>query len=520
MSKRRILFLVVVIFAASLSVRLYGLDRQTLECEELYTIPAATGHQYVYLSSESTGPAKYMPISSTEYRQLLLPEANHGLSEVRGVLRRNVHLPFYFYIMHYWIGWFGNSEWALRFPSAFFGALTAVLLFMLGRELFNPFVGLISALFLSFAPEQIYFSQQARMYPLLVLLLVSSTYVIILIGKRATDKRLYLAYAVLSTAGLYTHYEYVFCLAGQVAYIWLVSGQGRRHWRYWLATHAAIGAAFLPWVVISLAQKKTSPEIIAWVSGSLPANIVLTEFITKTARLISVSELPFGWVSVLVTFILLIMGGIALAPERNKLLLLCLWIACPVLGVVLMDNLLGTRAISITRYWLVVAPPLYLLIAVGLNRVKQRPLQFAIVAILTGFLIAAAVLTARGELRAKPDRHKELAEFVDHQLANSSGQIVLTEGLNSLPLVLAYYGENQMNILRAKWLSDQLEQRSFREITNGSPAILLLVSGQSQASELLKQNGFYLDGKPVQYGHVTAARYVSGRGQESGDRRQ
>lgn len=508
MPKRRILFLIAVIFATALGVRLYGLDGQTLECDELYTIPAATGHQYVYLSSEPGAATSYMPITTSEYKRLMLPETGHGLSEVRGVLKRNVHLPFYFYIMHYWIGWFGNSEWILRFPSALFGALAAALLFVLGRELFNLFVGLISALFLTFSPEHIYFSQQARMYTLLMLLLVSSTYVLVLIGKRTTNRWLYVAYAVLSTAGLYTHYEYVFCLAAQVVYIWLVSKQGRQQWRHWLMTHAAVGLAFLPWVLISLAQKKTSPEIIAWVNGSLPANIVLTEFVTKTARLISVPELPFGWISVLLTFVLLIAGVVALAAERNKLWLLSLWIAFPILGVVLMDNLLGTRAISITRYWLIVSPALYLLIAAGTDRIKQRPAKIVIVAILAGFLVAAALLTAQGKLRGKPDRHKELAQFVDNEIANSSGQTVLTEGLNSLPLALSYYGQNQMNILRAKWVSDQLRQRSFREITRGSPEILLLVSGQGHADELLKQNGFYPDGKPVQYGHVIAARYV------------
>jgi hypothetical protein len=313
---------------------------------------------------------------------------------------------------------------------------------------------------------------------------------------------------VLSTAGLYTHYEYVFCLAAQVVYIWLVSKQGRQQWRHWLMTHAAVGLAFLPWVLISLAQKKTSPEIIAWVNGSLPANIVLTEFVTKTARLISVPELPFGWISVLLTFVLLIAGVVAIAAERSKLWLLGLWIAFPILGVVLMDNLLGTRAISITRYWLIVAPALYLLIAAGTDRIKQGPAKIVIVAILAGFLVSAALLTAQGKLRGKPDRHKELAQFVDNEIATSTGQTVLTEGLNSLPLALSYYGQNQMNILRAKWLSDQLRQRSFREITKGSPEILLLVSGQGHADELLKQNGFYPDGKPVQYGHVIAARYV------------
>lgn len=508
LADRKIVFLMIAIFAASLSVRLYQLDGQTLECDELYTIPAATGHQYVYLSNEVSSTTAFMPITTSEYRKLLKPEAGVGLSAVRGVIKRNVHLPLYFYLMHYWIEWFGTSEWVLRFPAAFLGALTAVFIFALGKELFSPFVGLVSSILLAFSPEQIYFSQQARMYPLLVFLVVASTYLIVLHAKRPNNKWLYFAYALVSVAGLYTHYEYFFCLAAQTAYIWILSSVGRERWSHWLLTQSAIAAAFLPWVLISLSQKKTSPEIIAWVNGSLSANLVLTEFVTKTARLISVPELPFGWVSVLLTFVLLIMGGISLAANRQKLFLLCSWIAFPILGVVLMDNLLGTRAISITRYWLVIAPALYLLISVGMERIKRRPVQIALVAVLGGFLLAAALLTAQGKLRAKPDRHRELAQFIDSQVSDSSNQILLTEGLNSLPLVLGYYAQHEMKILRHKWLLDQLKQRSFQELTGGAPEILLLVSGQTRAARLLEDNGFRLEGKPVQYGHVVTARYV------------
>jgi hypothetical protein len=73
---------------------------------------------------------------------------------------------------------------------------------------------------------------------------------------------------------------------------------------------------------------------------------------------------------------------------------------------------------------------------------------------------------------------------------------------------MGYYGKNQMTILRTKWLTDQMERRSFAEITNNSPEILLLVSGRSNITGLLESNGLHLEGKPVQYGHVTAAKYV------------
>ena len=510
MSKKTIPFLMVAIFAVSLSIRLYRLDGQTLECDELYTIPAATGHQYVYLSSEANSTTARMPITTSEYRDLIKPEAGVGLSSVRGVLKRNVHLPLYFYVMHYWIGWFGNSEWQLRFPSAFFGALTAVLIFALGKELFSFFVGLVSSILLAFSPEQIYFAQQARMYPLLMLLLVSSTYLLVLARKHSRKNWFYVGYVLVSVAGLYTHYEYVFCLTAQVFYIGILTREGRQNWKQWLAAYAAIGLAFLPWVLISRAQKQTSGEIIAWVNGSLPANLVLTELLTKTARLVSVPEMPFGWISVLLALVLLIVGGVSLAANRETLLLLLSWIVFPVLGVVLMDNLLGTRAIGITRYWLVISPALYLLISVGIERIKRPEVQIALVAILGGFFVSAALLTAQGKLRAKPDHHKELAEFVDTQADASGRTVVLTEGLNSLPLALAYYSKREMNILRHKWVVDQLATRSFRDLTGGASEIVLLVSGRSVATKLLEENGFHLDGKPVQYGHVMSAHYILG----------
>ena len=89
--------------------------------------------------------------------------------------------------------------------------------------------------------------------------------------------------------------------------------------------------------------------------------------------------------------------------------------------------------------------------------------------------------------------------------------MVLTEGLNSLPLALGYYGQRDVSILRHKWLVDQLAQRSFHDITHGAPEILLMVSGQSRAVKLLEENGFRLAGKPVQYGHVVTAKYVLDR---------
>jgi len=422
----------------------------------MYTIPAATGHQYVYLHSEANDAQNNVPLTTGGYKKLLQPESEVRLNSVRAVLKRNVHLPSYFYFMHYWIEAFGSSEWSLRLPSAMFGALAAGMIFLLGQELFSSFIGLVGAVFMALAPEQIYFSQQARMYPLLVLFAVSSTYALALAKKYPRNNWPYVFYALVSVAGLYTHYEYFFLFAAQAAFVWIGSALGREHKSRWLLAEGIACAAFAPWLLIGISQKKTSPEIVAWVNGSLSGNQILTETLTKIARLISVPELPLGWLSVVATFVLLIVGAVSLRSKRSHLFLLCSWIAFPAIGIVFLDQVFGTRAVSITRYWLIIAPPLYLLIGAGIERINQRAARIALLAVLTGFLFAAALLTARGDLRAKPDRHQELAQFVDNRVYDPQNQIVLTDGLNALPLGLAYYGRREIPVLRYKWLMDQL----------------------------------------------------------------
>lgn len=504
----RLLMLLALVFLAGLSVRLYGLGSQTLECEELYTLPAATGHQYVYLTGESDSADTQLPSTTSDYKNLLVPDRNKGLTDVTHVLRRNVHLPSYFYFMHYWVRAFGVSESSLRLPSAIFGALAVILIFLLGQELFSPMVGLIGAILMAFMPEQIHYSQQARMYPLLALLALASNYSIIRSRKHDSSKWPYVAFAVLSTAGLYTHYEYLFFFSAQLFYIWFASSLGKQRKRAWLGTNVLIIASFLPWVLIGLSQRHTSQEIIAWVHGPLSTAQVLTEIFSKTTRLVSVPEAPLGWLSVIVAYGLLLLGLYSLRRQRPTLLLLGAWIIFPLAGVLLLDYLLATRAIGIMRYWIIIAPALYLLIAAGVEKIKTRQIEIALVAVLTGFLLSTAFLTSRAELRAKPDRHKEMAQFIDSQISGNGNQIVLTEALNSIPLALGYYAQREMTILRYKWLTDQLRQRRLGDIAPGVTEIFLMVSGQSRAERLLEANGFRAEGKPVIYGHIVITKYV------------
>ncbi|MEO7970013.1 MAG: glycosyltransferase family 39 protein [bacterium] len=508
LSVGKTLVLVGLLFLGGLFVRLYNLGGQSLECEELYTIPAATGHQYVYVSDESNAEQSALPESTGEYQRLLTPDSGKGLTDVNRVLGKNVHMPLYFYLLHYWIRIFGTSELVLRLPSVVFGALAVVLIFFLGSELLNPLVGFVAALLIAFMPEQIHYSQQARMYPLLALLAIASTYAITLARKYSSSRLPYILFAVLSVAGLYTHYEYVFVLAAQSVYIWIASPLGRAKKFYWFVTEGAVVAAFSPWLLIGLAQSRTSQQIIAWARGPLSPEMVIAEIFSKLTRLMSVPEAPLGWVSVVAAYGLVLWGLLSLRFQRATLWLLCLWIVFPIAGILFLDHLLGTRAIGIMRYWIVIAPAVYLLIAVGVQNLNSRTAQLVVVTVLGGFLFSTALLTARGDLRAKPDRHKEMAQFIDSQIANSNHETILSEGVNSIPLALAYYGKTEVRMLRYKWLADQLGKQSLGEIIGRDQSVWLLSSPPGRAAKLLEENGYQLTGRSVLYGHILLSHYA------------
>jgi hypothetical protein len=362
---------------------------------------------------------------------------------------------------------------------------------------------------MAFMPEQIHYSQQARMYPLLALIAISSTYAITLTRKYPSSRLPYILFAVLSVAGLYTHYEYVFLLAAQSIHIWIASTPGRRNKFSWLVTQAAVVAAFLPWLVIGLAQRQSSREIIAWVRGPLSPSIIIAEIASKMTRLISVPEAPVGWLSVFVAYGLFACGLISLRSRRPTLLLLVLWILFPLGGIVLLDYVLGTRAIGIMRYWLIVAPAIYLLMAVGLNNIHNRGAQILLLTVIGGFLFSTALLTARGELRPKPDRHKEMAQFIDSQVANTSRETVLSEGVNSIPLALAYYGKSDAHVLRYKRVADELGKQSLGELIGQRQNVWLLSSQPGRAAKLLEENGYQLTGRQMLYGHILLSHYTA-----------
>lgn len=94
-----------------------------------------------------------------------------------------VLLPYYV-LMHGWISVFGDSEAALRLPSALFMATAAALLTLIGRRLFDAPAGLVAGLLLPALPVVSRYGQEARPYAMAMVASVAA----VLLLLRALEK--------------------------------------------------------------------------------------------------------------------------------------------------------------------------------------------------------------------------------------------------------------------------------------------------------------------------------------------
>ena len=214
------MFYWLFVLGAGLSVRLYGLTSESLWLDEGYAILMA----------------------------------RRSVMETLKALPLDLHPPFYTLSLHTWMKFFGDSEFALRAFSVFFGVLLIPLVYRLTRHLFDTATARYAALFTSFSLFHIYYAQEARPYTFFVLFITLSFYSFVRLLE-SPDKKYQIAY-ILSTIGmLYTHSFGVFTVFAQNV-IFLLQLIRRRSqgvgFGRWICLQLCLGVLWSPWIFITL----------------------------------------------------------------------------------------------------------------------------------------------------------------------------------------------------------------------------------------------------------------------------
>ncbi len=100
---------------------------------------------------------------------------------------QNPHGPLYYAILHIWAG-LGTNEFTLRLLSVLIGTATIPLIFLLGEKLFDSTTGLGAAFLLAISPFHLWYSQEVRMYVLLMFCATIAVYAFLRLLEEPTPR--------------------------------------------------------------------------------------------------------------------------------------------------------------------------------------------------------------------------------------------------------------------------------------------------------------------------------------------
>jgi mannosyltransferase len=161
--------------------------------------------------------------------------------------------PLYYALAWVWAKVFGLNEAGLRSLSALAGSLTVPVAYLAGAALVTRRVGLVVAALAAFNPLLVWYSQEARAYALLVLLVTASFLFFV--------QRRLVWWAIVSALALATHYFAAFVIGPEA--VWL-AWELRRRALVPVGIVVAAGAALLPLAIEQRATGHTS-----WI-GDIP----------------------------------------------------------------------------------------------------------------------------------------------------------------------------------------------------------------------------------------------------------
>lgn len=451
--------LVILVLAAAL--RLYRLDDESLWYDEVVSV------------------------------QVLDAQTFAGFLEQERVLDPAI-VPLYFFLEYQWWHHVSASEYGLRIFSVILGLATIVTVWWLGTNIFSPKAGAIAALCTAFAVNQIYYSQEIRMYALMYLLAALST--LALERALAGQGRLvwWMGHWLASALLVWTHlFGTLVLVAHGLAVLWIF----RRRIRVVFIWAAGQTIYLLPlvWWILRFPEQGID-EHLAWVP--LPTVWALSDtfwtvltgteydatrgFLPKTARAM--------WTHALGAVLWFCIGWRIWCSTRTRAktensqgcragdapgtVLLYLWCAVPVLLIVILSW--TVRPCFVERYFGHCALPLFVLAGGGIDAMPSHWIRRATtLLILSGFII----VTAQSPRPLRADLRSAVAIIERESVGD---EICYMRNRFESGLAFQYYTSlDESRVV----MGENYQQRAIRRVKNGQPTWFLIVGSKREARQ-------------------------------------
>jgi 4-amino-4-deoxy-L-arabinose transferase-like glycosyltransferase len=344
------------------------------------------------------------------------------------VIWNDFNPPLYFTFLRIYLGVFGFSDIVARIPSAFFGALAVLLMYKVGRMIFSEKIGLLAAFLLAISPFNIFYSQSARMYSMLLFFgLLSMFFFLKLLNKQTIlNSLLYIFSSVLM---IYLQsFGFVILLTQNIFILFHFRSKilEKFNFKNWILSQILIVIAFSFWLNIFYHQAILVKNWHPW--GKSPP--LYGHYLSSSLIEFSGSKLMLMLFLLLIVLIILNLflkhfynKTIFVPEDRNEnyyLRLAVLLFIIPLIIPILLSFL--TPNLCCVRYAVVSSIGIILLIAYGIFKLRNKIAVISLIflIILLGFFSLKKYYSTR-----RFEDWREAARFVD-QMAPPKTLLVFT----------------------------------------------------------------------------------------------
>ncbi len=426
---------------------------------------------------------------------------------------RDVHPPLYYLLLHFWMSLFGTSQLAVRSLSAVAGIAVIPLGYIIVKKMAGKRAAVLAGFMLALAPFLIRYSQEARMYGLLGLIMLAAFYAVMCIVENPKKIWPYILYALAIAVGMYTHYFAALAVVSFWAY--LVVLQSPKRWRFektiflsakwWLANIFAL-LIFLPWAPNALAQIGRAQGL-----GWLPKASLRTfhdtvwQFFTFTDARQIVSALYW-----LVPVLILALAVYLLVTDRSREKYMRLLVSYSFLPVAVALLVSLQRPIFHERYFAFSAIGIYIIVAIAVSRLAgKRSWLFVVMSllVLSTELVGVRNVYSQANHQMGPVVQTvnnnylpndsiiagELYVYFDASYYNKTGQKILLYTANSN---LNGYGESGLLYDRSVYVA------SYDKFNSGDRVWLIGKTGQQNYYQQVPQSWLLLQEFSAGYGEA------------------
>jgi mannosyltransferase len=450
--------------------------------------------------------------------------AARDLAAITRGAANDIHPPLYYYLLHFWMALFGNSELAVRSLSALLGTLVVPLVFALGclpsasLHQDGPRAGLLAALFAALSPFQVYYSQETRMYILTAFLGAASVYAFLRLlhgwekARISGEARHHVAawYAIATILLLYSHYFAATVVVENLAFLWWLAAGPEMQERLprdqrsgmrrsslllrWVALQVVVVAAYIPWLLLVRGQLRVWPAV----SQPLGLMSLLLDLLRVLSLGLSVPPSPSP---MLLSFALLLLLGMfrkrTLKFTPHSLCILYLWVPVGIMYVLSLQ-----RPMYNPKFLLLCSVPFCLFLAQGvlyawsppasgetgvatLDQARHSALPRLWIWLGRALVLAATVLvigSSASSLRSyyfdpryARDDYRAIAQYI--QAVEGEGDAVLINAPGQIE-TFTYYYRGQLPLYplpRQRPLNEPETERDLQQMVQGRKRIFAVL---------------------------------------------